>query len=735
MSSKASNVSSSPHSRQPAARKPLASSAGKLKSSVLRMRPPRVNLDDPELYVNRELSLLAFQTRVLEEAQDESNPLLERVRFLSIVGSNLDEFFMVRVAGLMRQLEVGAPEVGPDALTPAEQLDAIRTAVGTLVNSAQRCFHSKLVPALERAGIRFVDYSELNGRQRGIVDKYFSDVVFPVLTPLAFDPGRPFPHISNLSVNLAVVIRDEKGEERFARVKVPATLSQIIPVERRSRSKAAEKSQTFIWLEDLITAHLPALFPGMQILESHSFHVTRDADIEIQELEAGDLLETTEQGLRRRRFGDVVRLQVGVNTPRRILKILVNNLEVDRKAIYRVKGRLSFSRLKHLADVDRPDLKWPPFVPTVPPPLAESEEEDIFATMRRRDILLHHPFNSFAPVVEFLNKGAHDPAVLAIKMTLYRVGRNSPVIAELLRAIEEEKQVAALVELKARFDEGSNIEWAKALESEGGHVVYGLPGYKVHAKAALIVRNEGDEIRRYIHLGTGNYNPTTAHLYTDLGLFTTDEDIGADVTDLFNFLTGYSAKKDYRKLLVAPINLRSRFEELIQREIQHQAKTANGHVILKMNALTDSRMIRLLYEASIAGVRIDLLVRGTCCLRPGVPGVSENIRVISIVGRFLEHSRLYYFHNGGEELVLAGSADLMSRNLDRRVEVLFPIEDHRVVRHLRDKVLALYLDDNVKARQMLPDGRYIRKKAAAGEDRINAQEELLNRNTVVTPTS
>jgi polyphosphate kinase len=686
------------------------------------------DLDDPSLYINRELSLLAFQRRVLEEGMDRYNPLLERVRFVSIVGSNLDEFFMVRVAGLMRQMNAGSAEVGPNGMTAREQLDAIRTEVGTLMGAAQRCLHRQLLPELERAGIHFLQYSDLNGRQRAKADKYFSDVIFPVLTPLAFDPGRPFPHISNLSVNLAVLIRDSAGEEHFARVKVPDTLPQIIPVDRIVRKKMAVQSQAFIWLEDLIAANLQALFPGMEILESHPFHVTRDADIEIQELEAGDLLETTEEGLRQRRFGDVVRLQVGVGMPQHILKILINNLEVDRRSVFRLKGRLSLSRLRHLVDIDRPDLKWPSFAPSVPPPLAgENDEEDILAIIRRRDIFLHHPFDSFTPVVDLLAKAAHDPAVLAIKMTLYRVGRNSPVVAQLLEAIGEEKQVATLVELKARFDEESNIEWARALENQGGHVVYGLPGLKVHSKAALIVRQEGDQIQRYVHLGTGNYNPTTARLYTDIGLFTSDEEIGADVTDLFNFLTGYSAKTDYRKLLVAPINLRSRFEQLIRREIQRQKETGNGYIVLKMNSLTDPKMIRLLYEASQAGVKIDLLVRGMCCLRPGIPNVSETIRVISIVGRFLEHSRIYYFYNGGDEVIYVGSADLMSRNLNRRVEVLFPIEDRRVIRHLRDRVLQLYLQDNVKAREMLADGTYARKTPTAGEPAINAQEELLRR--------
>ncbi|HVO60853.1 MAG TPA: polyphosphate kinase 1 [Terriglobales bacterium] len=686
------------------------------------------DLDDPGLYINRELSLLAFQRRVLEEALDPANPLLERVRFISIVGSNLDEFFMVRVAGLMRQIHTGSAEVGRDGMTAREQLDAIRIQVGTLMGAAQRCLHRQLLPELERAGIHFLQYPDLSGRQRELADKYFSDVIFPVLTPLAFDPGRPFPHISNLSVNLAVLIRDTQGEERFARVKVPDTLPQIVPVDRVAPKRMAGRSHAFIWLEDLIAANLRSLFPGMEILESHPFHLTRDADIAIQELEAGDLLENTEESLRQRRFGDVVRLQLGVRTPQHILKILISNLEVDRRSVFRLKGRLSLSRLRHVADIDRPDLKWPSFVPGIPRPLAEEgEEDDVLATLRRRDVLLHHPFDSFTPVVDLLAKAAHDPASLAIKMTLYRVGRNSPVVAQLLEAIEEETQVATLVELKARFDEESNIEWARALEDQGGHVVYGLPGLKVHAKAALIVRQEGEQIQRYVHLGTGNYNSTTARLYTDIGLLTSDEEIGADVTDLFNFLTGYSAKTDYRKLLVAPINLRERFEALVRREIQHQKENGNGYIILKMNSLTDPQMVRLLYEASRAGVKIDLLVRGMCCLRPGVPNVSETIRVISIVGRFLEHSRIYYFHNRGEQVIYVGSADLMSRNLNRRVEVLFPIEDRKVIQHLRDRVLEVYLQDNVKAREMQPDGTYIRKHPLDGEPAINAQEELLRR--------
>ena len=465
----------------------------------------------------------------------------------------------------------------------------------------------------------------------------------------------------------------------------------------------------------------------MEVLESHPFHVTRDADIAIKELEAEDLLETIEEGVRQRRFRSVMRLMATVDMPAPILNILVNNLEVDASEVYRTTRPLSLSRLSGLYGIDRPDLKFAPFVPAIPQSLVENgDEEDIFALIRKRDILLHHPFDSFQPVVEFLRKAARDPAVLAIKICLYRVGRNSPVVEALLEAIEEDKQVAALVELKARFDEESNIEWARALERPGVHVVYGLIGLKIHSKVALVVRREQDRIARYVHISTGNYNAVTAHLYTDIGLFTCDEEIADDASDLFNYLTGYSEKSDYKRLLVAPVNLRARLEALIEREIKHAKGAGKGHLIFKMNSLVDPKLIRSLYRASRAGVKIQLLVRGICCLRPGVPGVSENIEVTSIVGRFLEHSRVYYFRNGGEEEVYIGSADLMPRNIDHRVEVLVPMRDARIIRTIRDDVLAVYLADNVKARHMQPDGTYTRKKAS-GKHAVCAQEKLLRR--------
>jgi polyphosphate kinase len=445
-------------------------------------------------------------------------------------------------------------------------------------------------------------------------------------------------------------------------------------------------------------------------------------------LDAGDLLEVMEEGVRQRRFGAVVRLQVNTGMSPSMLKILVTNLEIEPECIYKQNGPLSFGRLKHLVALNRPDLKWHPFVPNVPTDLEpENEDDDIFSVIRQRDILLHQPFDSFQPIVDLLQLAAGDPGVLAIKMTLYRVGRNSPAVQALLEAMEDPKQVAAVVELKARFDEESNIGWARALEQQGAHVIYGLVGLKVHCKAMLIVRREGNSIRRYVHLATGNYNAVTAHLYTDLGLLTTDEDLAADVIDLFNYLTGYSAKTDYRKLLVAPTNLRKKFAQLIEGEIEHQRNHGNGRMILKMNALVDRKMIRLLYKASQAGVKIDLLVRGICCLRPGIPGLSDNIRVISIVGRFLEHSRIYYFRNNGEERIYLGSSDLMPRNLNRRVELLFPIEDRKMIRHLHDNVLGTYLADNVKAREMKPDGTYVRRQPAPGEEPISAQNVLLKK--------
>ncbi|HWC96667.1 MAG TPA: polyphosphate kinase 1 [Candidatus Sulfopaludibacter sp.] len=691
--------------------------------------PEEPDLKAPSLYLNRELSLLAFQNRVLEEAEDKRNPLLERVKFLSILGSNLDEFFMVRVAGVAAQIEAGATEAGADGLGPRAQLVAVRREVKKLLAEAHRCMETLMVELVEQS-IFIHDYQALSDAHRRRAVQYFDETVFPVLTPLAFDPGRPFPHISNLSLNLAVLIRDKAGHEHFARVKVPDSLPPLVAVSRNTKAvskRARNRRIDMVWLEEVIAANLGQLFPGMEVVESYAFHVTRDAEVAIKELEAEDLLETVEEGVRQRRFQQVVRLSVTREMPNSMLTILMNNLEVTQSEVYRTERPLSLKRLMHLYSLDRPDLKYPPFVPAIPKDLAElTDEEDMFAVIRRRDIYMHHPFDSFQPVIEFLRKAARDPAVLAIKICLYRVGRNSPVVEALLEAVEEDKQVAALVELKARFDEESNIEWARALERSGVHVVYGLIGLKIHSKVALVVRREQDRIARYVHISTGNYNAVTAHTYTDMGIFTCNEDIADDVSDLFNYLTGYSYKADYQKLLVAPVNLRARMEALIEREIKHAKAGNKGHLIFKMNSLSDAKLIRMLYKASRAGVRIQLLVRGICCLRPGVRGISDNIEVISIVGRFLEHSRVYYFRNNGAEEVYIGSADLMSRNIDNRVEVLVPVKDPEIIRTICDVVLPVYLADNVKARQMTSTGGYPKRKTNSRTP-VNSQEVLLQR--------
>ena len=687
-----------------------------------------LTLGSPELYINRELSLLEFQKRVLQEAQDPGNPLLERVKFLSIVSSNLDEFFMVRVAGLQKQAASGTQEASVDGLPAAIQLQRIREEVRRLVQVIQDLLRDALLPALQREGIRILDISSLTPEERSAMDSYFLETVFPVLTPLAFDPGRPFPHISSGSLNLAVVVGDNQGTENFARVKVPDSLPRLVLVEtdhqHRKVSTSPKSEMKFVWLEQLIIANLHLLFPGMEIVEAHAFRVTRDAEVAIQELESDDLLESVEEAMRQRRFTSAVRLQVDANVSDKILEILAGNLPIDKQDVYRIRGSVGLKRLIELYALDRPDLKDKPLLPSIPQSLGADAEGDVFSAIRREDLLLHHPYESFQPVVEFLEQAARDPNVLAIKMTLYRVGRNSPIVAALLEAIEQGKQVSVLVELKARFDEESNIEWARTLEDAGVHVVYGLVGMKVHSKTALVVRREGEEIRRYVHLGTGNYNPVTARVYSDFGFFTCSEQIANDVTYFFNALTGYSRKNEPRELLVAPVNLRQRLEELILREIALQKKGERGHLIFKLNALEDPQMIRLLYQASQAGVKVDLLIRGLCCLRPSVSGFSDNIRVTSIVGRFLEHSRVYYFRNGGAEEVYLGSADLMRRNLSHRVEILFPIHSPQLVRRLKD-ILDVQLADEKKAHHLQSDGSYSRGSRRGQPDAIDSQLQFL----------
>ena len=688
---------------------------------------------NPELFINRELSLLEFQSRVLEEAQDEDNPLLERLKYLAIFGSNMDEFFMVRVSGLRKQVEAGIIDISPDGMTPREQLAAIRKRYVELDNEAHQCFTRKLLPKLQKVGIHILDYEKLSDAQKEKADTYFHETIYPVLTPLALDLAHPFPHISNLSLNLAIVIRDPKGNEKFARLKVPGTLPRLIPIKRSSGSTRKDGTipfhHYFVWVEQVIAANVSLLFPGMEIVSVHPFRIVRDADTEIQEIEADDLLETMQETIRKRKFGVVAQVSVYEDLPEDIRDLLIENLEIKTTDVFVQRKPLGLSNLwQAYNSIERHDLKYPSFKQHVPRVFREAETaEDIFEAIRQRNILVHHPYDSFSPVIDFLNASARDPNVLAIKQTLYRVGRDSPVVDALLEARERGKQVAVLLELKARFDEESNIGWARKLEEAGVHVVYGLVGLKTHSKVGMVVRQEGERLRRYIHLATGNYNHFTSSLYEDIGIFTCDESIGADATDLFNFLTGFSAQTEYRKLFVAPVNLRQKMEVLIQREIEHAKKGNKARLIFKMNSIVDPQMIQLLYAASQAGVKVDLLVRGICCLRPGLKGVSENIRVISVVGRYLEHSRVYYFQNNGNEEIYLGSADLMERNLDNRVEVVFPVERPEHIHHLRENILAAYFRDNVRSRVMKPDGTYTRLKPKDNEGKVDVQVWLMNR--------
>ncbi len=653
---------------------------------------------------------------------DERVPLLERLKFLAIFSTNLDEFYMVRVAGLRRKVASGAPPTAPDPLAPSEQLEAIRLRVQDLMERRRMVLHEQLWPALEGHGIRLLRMAELTPEESRRVGAYFESQVFPVLTPLAVDPGHPFPYISNLSLSLAVEIRDPvKGTEHFARVKVPRSLPRWVPVGRHN---------AFVPLEDLIGANLGDLFPGFTISQWHTFRLTRYSDLDLGQMDQPeDLLETIEQQVFQRRFGEVVRLEVHRDMPENLQRLLLEELgESDTQAIaplgvldvHRVDDLMEMGDLMSLAVLDVPELHDRPYAPVVPPALRDGR--NIFEAIRERDMLVHHPYESFASSVEtFLEAAAHDPQVLAIKLTLYRTSGDTAIVRALTEAAEQGKQVAVLIELQARFDEQNNISFARTMESFGIHVAYGLPGLKTHAKTVLVVRRDADGIRRYVHVGTGNYNSKTARLYTDLGLFTCHPEIGADLTDLFNSLTGMSRQKRYRKLLVAPANLRERTLELIAREKAHADAGRGGRIIAKMNALVDPGIIQALYEASQSGVEIDLIVRGICCLLPGVPGVSDHIRVISIIGRFLEHSRLQYFANGGHPEYYFGSADWMPRNLDRRVEAMVPVEDPRLHVCLQS-LLETCLADNRQAWELAADGHYRRR--VAGEAPVRATQEI-----------
>jgi len=701
-----------------------------------------IDLSDSQYYFNRELSWLEFNNRVLHEACDPRSPLLERLKFLAIFSSNLDEFFMVRVAALKQQVEAKVSKLTPDGRTPQEQLEEISQRLRPLVVQQHRHFEQVLRPALAREGVHLLDYIDLNQEQRTYLQGYFEEQIFPVLTPLAVDPSHPFPHISNLSLNLAVAIKNpETEEELFARVKVPKVLPRFLPLpeELRLQHKGKAASWTGVPLEQVIAHNLETLFPGMDIQEYHSFRITRDADLELEEDEADDLMLAIEQELRKRRVGgSTVRLEIQSQMPESVRGRLVRELDLLERDVYEVDGLLGLGDLMSFMALPLPELKDPPWKSVIPPrlqkittPLAnpdalETEEgKDFFAVIREQDLLVHHPYHSFSStVLRFITHAAYDPDVLAIKMTLYRTSGDSPILNALITAAENGKQVAVLMELKARFDEENNIYWARRLERVGVHVVYGVAGLKTHCKTVMVVRREADRIRRYVHIGTGNYNPKTARIYTDLGLFSCREDLGADLTDLFNYLTGYSRQQAYRKLLVAPVNLRDRMLDLICREIEHCQNGSSGRIVAKMNALVDPQMIATLYKASRAGVQIDLIVRGMCCLCPGIKEVSENIRVISIVGRFLEHSRIYYFHNQGQEEIYIGSADWMPRNLDRRVEAITPVDDPDIAKDLQE-ILGIMLADNRQAWDLQPDGRYIQRRPAADCPQSSSQKILM----------
>lgn len=677
------------------------------------------DLGAPALYINRELSWLAFNERVLAQAQDASHPLLERVKFLAIAATNLDEFFMVRVATILKKFRAGIEEVSIDGLTTEQELAAIRSRALAQIQDQTACWTDSLRPLLAAEGIHFLDPGDYTPAIDAWLTQYFKSQVFPVLTPLAFDPGHPFPYISNLSMNLAVRVR-HGGRTKFARVKVPAMLPRFIalPAQLLPRPGLA-----YVFMEDVIRRNIQELFPGTHVEGAHLFRVIRDTDMVIQEDEADDLLETVDRGLKQLRYGQPSLLQVEADMPRRVLTILIENFEVDEDVVVRTTERLGFGDWEALTRLHRPALKDAPFTQRT---LWGPEETDkVLEQIADQDFLVHHPFDSFTSVETFLRAAVRDPQVIAIKMSLYRIGPNSPIVDMLVEAAEQGKQVAAVVELKARFDERNNIAWATRLESAGVHVVYGLVNLKVHCKLCLVVRKEADTIRRYAHLSTGNYNRITSQVYTDLGLFTADERIVEDVTEVFNSLTGYSGKRSYNALLVAPVGLRQGFRALIDREIEHARAGRPARIILKNNGLADPGMIRALYRASQAGVQADLIVRGLCCLRPGVPGISDRIRVRSIVGRFLEHSRIYYFENGGAPEVYIGSADLMERNLDRRVEVLWPIADPALRQHIRDVVLEALLSDTDRAWTLNADGTYERARPPEGASPLDSQKFLL----------
>ncbi len=681
----------------------------------------RPNLSDPSLYINRELSWLGFNDRVLEQARDGRHPLLERVRFVAISETNLDEFFMIRVAGLQQQVASELPNPVPDGMTPEEQISRIKESTEEFFEERRRILNKDLIPALEEEGIKIIPHKKVRAAEKRQLRERFVRDILPILTPLAIDPAHPFPHISNLSLNLLVVIEDE-GRRVMARVKMPTTIDRFVRLPDGEQAPDKRPEMRFVRVEEIIAANLDELFPGKEVTASYVFQVTRNADFVIEEDEASDLLQAIEDELEGRWFGQGVRLVVSTEMPDDLKEWLAYNLKLDENSVFEAPHPIGLADLDELTHLDRPDLLYPPISPRVPQEIRNSRS--ITQATRNGDILLYHPYDSFSPVVDFVRAAANDPEVLAIKQTLYRVGSNSPIVEALSEARDEQTQVAVLVELKARFDEEPNITWARQLEARGVHVAYGIVGLKTHAKICLVVRREGHGLRRYLHLGTGNYNPGTARVYTDFSYFTDDQKLAEDGSDLFNYLTGYSEHEEYQELLVAPVTMRDRIMRGIEEQTEKAKNGAPARITCKTNSLTDPRIIELLYEASQAGVKIDLIVRSICCLRPGVEGVSENIRVVSLVGRFLEHARIFAFGEGEDERIYLGSADLMQRNLDRRVETAFPLRERRHREKVR-RLLDLQLSDTANGWELKTEGKFERRLPGEGEEPLDSQSILL----------
>ncbi len=693
-------------------------------------QPPTPSVYNPKFLTNREISWLEFNRRVLEQGLDDSNPLLERLKFLSIFSTNLDEFFMIRVSGLKEQIAEGINKPSPDGLSPAEQVREIRQRLRPMLVEQMICLNEEILPQLKGEDIEIVAYENLDKKLRKKLDRYFLRNVFPVLTPQSVDVSHPFPYVSNLSLNLGLMVEPDLkldhdkikhlyDEPRFVRIKLPPNLPRLISIN-------GEKTK-FVLLSEVVAANSINLFPNMNPTTPYLFRLTRDADIEIREDEAGDILRTMERELlHRRQFSFPVRLEVVSSMPQKMTEFIAGAIGLPEQDVYRINGFVNIPDLMTFYSLDRPDLKDTPITYSIPKPLRQPG--DVFESIKSRDILVHHPYTAYSTITDFLDAAATDEKVRAIKICLYRTGKNSPIVESLVKASRNGKQVAALVELKARFDEENNIEWAKRLENEGVHVIYGMLGLKTHSKIMMVIRRENKELRRYVHISTGNYNPATSKIYTDLGLLTADEEIGGDVTDLFNFLTGYSFQTKYRKLLVAPIELREQMLDFINRETTNKTEGKEARIIVKINSLTDDKIVRALYRASQAGVEIDLIIRGICVLRPGIEGLSENIRVVSIVGRFLEHSRVFYFANGGNEEVYIGSADWMHRNLDRRVEAVVPIKDEKLVKYLKDDLLDAYLKDTANARILNNEGEYIKVEPQEGEVPFDSQLHFVGKN-------